>query len=130
MEVSTVNGQGHFETDILMDPDGLQLGVRAKDGTLVPTATHGKYLGSLISWVVTFSQALKHGAAAAEAAYKQLWLVWNSSMPRKGKLHISSRVFLGGILIYGLDALTLTRKHMHRINGLYVLQMCAYNTSY
>ena len=93
MEVSTVNGQGHFETEIRMDPGGLQLGVRVKDGTLVPTATHVKYLGSLISWVVTFSQALKHRAAAAEAAYKQLRLVWNSSMPRKGKLHISSRVF-------------------------------------
>ena len=92
--------------------------VKFRNGTLVLTTTQIKYLGSLISWENTFSLALKHRAALAEAAYKQLRLVWNSSMPRKKKLYIFQSVFLSK-LIYGLDALTLTAKHMKKINGVY-----------
>ena len=39
-------------------------------------------------------------------------------MPRKKKLYIFQSVFLS-TLIYGLDALTLTPKHMKKINGVY-----------
>ena len=106
------------KTEILVKPGSESHNVRFRNGSLVPTTTQVKYLGSMISWENTFSQALKHRAALAEAAYKQLRLVWNSSMTRKKKLYIFQSVFLS-TLIYGLDALTLTPKHMKKINGVY-----------
>ena len=68
------------KTEILVKPGSESHNVRFRNGSLVPTTTQVKYLGSMISWENTFSQALKHRAALAEAAYKQLRLVWNSSM--------------------------------------------------
>ena len=92
--------------------------IKFRNGTLVPTTTQIKYLGSMISWDNSFSISLKYRAALAEAAYKQLRLVWNSSMPRKCKLFTFQSVFVS-TLIYGLDALTLNPKHLHRIDGIY-----------
>ena len=92
--------------------------MKFKDGSLGPTTTQIKYLGCMISWVETFSRALRHRATLAEAAYKQLRLVWNSSMPRKRKNYIFQSVFVG-TLIYGLDVLTLADKHKKRVNGVY-----------
>ena len=106
------------KTEILVAPGSDAPNLKSKSGTVVPTTTRIKYLGSMISWDNTFSQALKHRAALAEAAYKQLRLVWNSPMPFKKKLFIFQSVFLS-TLIYGLDALTLTPQHMKRINGVY-----------
>ena len=106
------------KTEILVRSGSDPPNVRFSNGSLVPTTTQIKYLGSMISWENTFSQALKHRAALAEAAYKQLRLVWNSTMPRKKKLYIFQSVFLS-TLVYGLDALTLTSKHMQKINGVY-----------
>ena len=106
------------KTEILIAPGAEPPGVRFKNGQAVPTTTQIRYLGSMISWDNTFAQALKHRAALAEAAYKQLRLVWNSPMPFKKKLYIFQSVFLS-TLVYGLDALTLTPKHMKRINGVY-----------
>ena len=106
------------KTEILVKPGSDSPNVKFRNGSLVPTTTQVKYLGSMISWENTFSQALKHRAALAEAAYKQLRLVWNSTMPRKKKIYIFQSVFLS-TLIYGLDALTLTPKHMKKVNGVY-----------
>ena len=74
-----------IETEILADPRHGPVQVRFKDGNTVPTTTQNVYLGSMISWSDTFSTAFQHRAALAEAAYKQLKLVWNSSMPCKQK---------------------------------------------
>ena len=106
------------KTEILLRAGSEQPNVKFRNGTVVPTRTQIKYLGLMVSWENLFSLALKHRAALAEAAYKQLRLVWNSAMPRKKKLHIFQSVFLS-TLIYGLDALTLTPEHMKRINGVY-----------
>ena len=106
------------KTEILI-PEGMTNPlVKFRNGALVPTTTQIKYLGAMMSWDNSFSTALKHRAALAEAAYKQLRLVWNSSMPRKRKLFIFQSVFVS-TLIYGLDSLTPTPKHLHRIDGVY-----------
>ena len=72
----------------------------------------------MISWDNSFSAALKHRAALAEVAYKLLRLVWNSPMPKKRKLFEFQSVFVS-TLIYGLDALTSTPTHLHRIDGIH-----------
>ena len=105
------------KTEILI-PEGMTNPlVKFRNGTLVQTTTQIKYLGAMISWDNPFSSALKHRAALAKAAYKQLRLVWNSSMTRKRKLFIFQSVFVS-TLIYGLDSLTLTPKHLKRIDGV------------
>ena len=106
------------KTEILIPEVASNPWVKFRNGSVVPTTTQIKYPGSVISWDNTFSMAVKHRAALAEAAYKQLRLVWNSSMPRKRKLFIFRSVFVS-TLVYGRDALTLTPKNMHRINGVY-----------
>ena len=54
----------------------------------------------------------------AEAAYKKLRLVWNSSLSYRKKLNVFQSVFIS-ILIYGLDAFTLTNRHLKRIDAVY-----------
>ena len=72
----------------------------------------------MISWHDSFGTALKHRAALAEAAYKKLRLVWNSNLSYSKKLHIFQSVFIS-ILIYGMDAFTLTDKLITRIDAVY-----------
>ena len=62
--------------------------------------------------------AFKHTAALAESGYKKLRLAWNSNLPRHTKLRIFQSTFIP-ILIYGLDTLTLTDKHVNRIDAFY-----------
>ena len=92
--------------------------IKFRNGAIVPTTIQIKYLGSMISWDNSVATSLKQRTALAEVAYKQLRLVWNSSMPRKHKLFIFQSVFVS-TLVYSLDALTLTPKHLHRIDGVY-----------
>ena len=70
----------------------------------------------MTSWNNPLNTAFKHRAALAESGYKKLRLVWNSNLPRRTKLRIFQSTFIP-ILIYGLDTLTLTDKH---INALYL----------
>ena len=58
-------------------------------------------------------------AALAESGYKKLRLVWNSNLPRRTKLRSFQSTFIP-ILIYGLDTLTLTDKHINRIDAFYL----------
>ena len=77
------------KTEILASVGVDSPGVKFQNGALVPNTTQIKYLGSVSSWESTFSMALKHRAALAEAVYKQLRLVWNSAMLRKKEaIHI------------------------------------------
>ena len=107
------------KTELLTQPNRATTTVKFSDGTSVPTTTQVKYLGSMITWIKPFETAFQHRAALAETAYKKLRLVWNSSLPRKTKLHIFQRVFIP-TFIYGLDALTLTDKFLQRIDAYYI----------
>ena len=89
------------------------------EATLNPKPyTFTQYLGSIISWKRPFEEAFKQCCGLAEAAYKKLRLVWNSSLGHKTKLHIFQSSFVP-ILTYGLDALTLTTPLLKRVDGFY-----------
>ena len=89
-----------------------------RNGSKVPTSTQVKYLGSMVCWKQSFGTAFKHRSALAEQAYKKLRLVWNSSLPSRTKLRIFAATF-PAVFTYGLDAFTLTDKHLQRIDGFY-----------
>ena len=107
------------KTEVLHDPRKFPPKVRFKNGELVQTRTHVKYLGSLISWDKGFDTAFKHRAGIAESSYKKLRLLWNSSLSRKSKLRIFQSVFLS-TLIYGLETRTLQDKFLKRIDAFYI----------
>ena len=107
------------KTELLTHPSRSHSPIRFADGTAVPTTTQVKYLGSMVSWIKPFETAFFHRTALAEAAYKKLRLVWNSSLARRTKLRIYQSVFIP-TLIYGLDSLTLTEKHLKRIDAFYL----------
>ena len=65
-----------------------------RDGTLDPTKTVVKYLGSMITWKRPFDTAFRHRASIAEESYEKLRLVWNSSMSRNSKLRIFQSTFV------------------------------------
>ena len=70
----------HTKTELLRNPKIITPTIYFQNGTPAPTTTQIKYLGSMISWENSFSVALKHRAALAQAAYKKLRLVWNSGL--------------------------------------------------
>ena len=107
------------KTELLTHPAQPHSTVKFSDGTSVPTTTQVKYLGSMVSWTKPFESAFFHRSALAEAAYKKLRLVWNSSLSRRTKLRIFQSVFIP-TLIYGLDSLTLTEKHLKRVDAFYI----------
>ena len=72
----------------------------------------------MIAWEHPFQTAFLHRAGLAESAYKKLKLVWNSRFPVKTKLRMFRSTFVA-ILIYGLDAVTLTPKNLKRIDGFW-----------
>ena len=106
------------KTELLTDPRYSTPRIYFINGQEVPTTTQVKYLGSLIAWKDPFSVAFKHRAAFAESAYKKLRLVWNSHLTRRTKLRIFQATFVP-VLTYGLDALTLTDKHLDRIDAFF-----------
>ena len=104
-------------TEHLAKP-GTQGDLYFQSGEKVSRSTKVKYLGSMISWDRPFHEAFYHRLALAEADFKKLRLVWNSSMRKQRKLHIFHSTTIPSLL-YGLDALSLTEKHLHTINGQY-----------
>ena len=106
------------KTELLYRPDHTAT-LRFKNGSLVPRKEVVKHLGSLISWKKPFETAFRQRASLAEEAYKKLRLVWNSSMSRSSKLHVFQSTFVP-ILIYGLDALTLTTPQLQKIDACYL----------
>ena len=104
------------KTELLIkDPEDKPT-LRFVNGDKVQTTPQIKYLGSMVSWQHPFHTAFIHRSSIAEEAYKKLRLVWNSRMPQTSKLRIFRTTFVT-ILTYGLDALTLTDKDLHRIDG-------------
>ena len=106
------------KTELLVKDSETTSSLTFRDGTAVPTTTHIKYLGSMISWEQPFDIAFRHRAALAEEAYKKLRLVWNSRRSLKHKLYVFRTTFVP-TLCYGLDALTLTDQHLHKIDAWY-----------
>ena len=107
------------KTELLIDSRYTAPKLFFNNGKEVPTTTQVKYLGSQVSWKDPFAVAFKHRAALAEAAYKQLRLVWNSPLARRTKLRIFQATFVP-VLTYGMDALTLTDKHLDRIDAFFL----------
>ena len=108
-----------IKTELLVRSDYKGPTVHFQDGTPVQTKDVVKYLGSMITWFHPFEAAFKHRAALAEEAYKKLRLIWNSSLPHSKKVSIFQTTFVP-VLIYGLDALTLTTPHLKRIDAYYI----------
>ena len=106
------------KTELLVDPTLPDSPLFFADGSRVPTTTHIKYLGSMITWNKPFEAAFRHRGGVAEEAYKKLRLVWNSHLPQRKKLEIFQAVFIP-TLIYGLDALTLTQKNLEQVDAWY-----------
>ena len=104
------------KTEVLHDPHQYPPTIRFQNGDSVPTTTHIKYLGSMISWETSFVTAFKHRAGIAESSYKKIRLLWKSSLSPKSKLNIFQSVFLS-TLTYGLEALTLQDKFQKRIDA-------------
>ena len=69
--------------------------------------------------------ALAHRAALAETAYKKLRLVWNSSLSRTKKVRLFQST-ITPVLMYSLEALTLTDKVLHKIDAVFyrLLRRC------
>jgi len=107
------------KTEVLVQQEGDNTPLTFKDGAPVPTTPQIKYLGSMISWKHPFETAFYHRKGLSEQAYKKLRLVWNSSMAQKRKLGIFQATFLP-VLTYGLDALTITEKQLHRLDAHYI----------
>ena len=107
------------KTELLANPKADHTALHFLDGTPVKKVHSAKYLGSMISWECTFEVALFHRLALAEEAYKKLRLVWNSTMSRTRKLKIFESTFVP-ILLYGLDALTLSQKQLYRVDSQYM----------
>ena len=108
-----------IKAELLLRPSTPNPGLRFSDDSMVPTTEVVKYLGSMISWNKPFDIAFKHRSALAEEAYKKLRLIWNSSLPKSAKIKIFQSTFVP-VLLYGLDALTLTTPHMKRIDAFYI----------
>ena len=108
-----------LKTELLVRSDYKGPTVHFQDGTPVQTKDVVKYLGSMITWFHPFEAAFKHRAALAEEAYQKLRLIWNSSLPHSKKVSIFQTTFVP-VLIYGLDALTLTTPHLKRIDAYYI----------
>ena len=81
------------KTELLVRDSETTNSLTFRDGTAVPTTTHIKYLGSMISWEQPFDIAFRHRAALAEEAYKKLRLVWNSRRSLKHKLYVFRTTF-------------------------------------
>ena len=108
-----------IKTELLLKHDQPVTPPRFADGTLVPTSYTVKYLGSLINWQKPFEVAFRHRAALAEEAYKKLRLIWNSTLSQHKKIRIFQSTFVP-VLVYGLDALTLTTPHIKKIDAYYI----------
>ena len=78
----------HTKTEILEHPKSDHTALRFMDGSIVPTVTQVKYLGSRISWNNPFHTAFYHRLGLTEEAFKKLRLVWNSTLPRSTKVRI------------------------------------------
>ena len=108
----------HTKTEILEHPKSDHTALRFMDGSIVPTVTQVKYLGSRISWNHPFHTAFYHRLGLTEEAFKKLRLVWNSTLPRSTKVRIYHSAIVP-VLLYGLDSLTLTDKLLKKIDGQY-----------
>ena len=106
------------KTEILTHPTSDHTSLKFRDGTAVPTTTQVKYLGARISWTNPFHTAFYHRLGLTEEAFEKLRMVWNSSLPRKTKVHIYHTAIVP-VLLYGLDSLTLTDKMLKKIDGQY-----------
>ena len=106
----------HQKTELLPHPKLAHSSLRFKDGSPVQSTPQVKYLGSLISWEKPFEQAFYHRLDLAEEAFEKSRLVSNSSKSRKSTVHILQATFVP-TLTDGLDPLTLTEKHLKRIDG-------------
>ena len=106
------------KTEILTHPTSDHTSLKFREGTAVPTTTQVKYLGARISWINSFHTAFYHRLGLTEEAFKKLRMVWNSSLPRRTKVHIYHTAIVP-VLLYGLDSLTLTDKMLKKIDGQY-----------
>ena len=78
---------GHEDVQVWEGQDHIAL--KFLNGSVVPTTTQVKYLGSRSSWISPFHRALYHRLGLPEEAFiKKLRMFWNSSLPRKTKVHI------------------------------------------
>ena len=109
----------NIKTELLLKHDQPVTPLRFADGTLVPTSYTVKYLGSMINWQKPFEVAFRHRAVLAEEAYKKLRLIWNSTLSQHKKIRIFQSTFVP-VLVYGLDALTLTTPHIKKIDAYYI----------
>ena len=107
------------KTEVLVKAEGDTTPLTFRDGSPVPTTPQAKYLGSMVSWKNPFETAFYHRKGLSEQAYKKRRLVWNSSMSQKQKLKTFQATFLP-VLTYGLDALTVTEKQLHRLDAHYI----------
>ena len=107
------------KTELLVHNEEDKTTLHFQDGSLVPTTPHIKYLGSMICWKNPFDMAFYHRRGLSEQAYKKLRLVWSSTMPQKHKLKVFQATFLP-VLTYGLDAVTITEKQLHRLDAHYI----------
>ena len=104
------------KTEVIEHPKSGSAGLQFSDGSAVKTTPQAKYLESQLSWIKPFDVAFQHRLILAEEAFKKLRLVWNSSIPLKERLTVCHATFLP-VLLYGLEALTLTDKQLHRVDG-------------
>ena len=95
------------KTALLVHKEGDTTTLHFRDGSLVPTTPHIKYLGSMVSWKHPLEISFYHRRGLSEEAYKKLRPVWNNTM-----------TFLP-VLTYGLDAITITEKQGMRRRGRY-----------
>ena len=106
------------KTCLLRHPNMTGQGVKFLDGAVVPLVSSVKYLGTQISWEHTETTAIGARLIVAEQAYQQLRLIWNSPLSTHTKQRLFSSIFVP-ILLYGLEHLNLTHKHLQRIDSIY-----------
>ena len=107
------------KTEVLVQAKGDTTSLTFQDGSPGPTTPQAKYLGSMVSWRNPFDTAFYDRRGLSEQACKKLRLVWTSSMSQKQKLRTFQATFLA-VLTYGLEALTVTEKQLHRLDAHYI----------
>ena len=101
------------KTELLVKPDHTET-IYFRNGEPVLTTESAKYLGTMVSWNKPADTALAHRAALVETAYQKLRLVWNSSLSRPKKVRLFQSTTTP-VLMYSLEALTLTDKVLHKL---------------
>ncbi len=61
----------HSKTEVLSHPNADHTALKFLDGSVVPTTTQVKYLGSRMSWINPFHIAFYHRLGLTEEAFKK-----------------------------------------------------------